>query len=88
VGERRGARVTEIRALAVDPSQPDVVYAGSWNADSGEFKTTDGRATLQLGANGMPNAVRQRLDDLDFGPGGTLYAASHHGIYALSLPSK
>ena len=128
-----GAPTSEVRALAVDPSRPDIVYAGSWNADGGVFKTTDGGATWarvshglpdragiaalavdasnpqrlaaatywygvyvstdgganwQLAANGMPNVVRQRLDDVDFAPGNTLYASSHHGVYALSLPNK
>jgi hypothetical protein len=39
----------------------------------------------KVAANGMPNVGRQRVDDVDFGAGGTLYASSHHGVYALSL---
>jgi photosystem II stability/assembly factor-like uncharacterized protein len=121
-----GAPTSEVRALAVDPTRPDVVYAGSWDASGGVFKTsdggttwakvsnglpdlsgiaalavdpsnpqrvaaatywygvylsTDGGSTWKLAANGMPNLVRQRLDDVDFGPNGTLYAASHHGVF-------
>ncbi len=119
----------EIRALAVDPSNADVVYAGSWNADGGVFKSTDagktwhssggagiperagiaalavdaadpkrvaaatywygvylstdGGTTWKLAAAGMPDRVRRRLDDVDFARDGTLYASSHHGIWAL-----
>ena len=123
-----GLDSSEIRALAVDPSKPDIVYAGSWNAEGGVFKTTDGGATWgaastgiperagiaalavdpsdprrvaaatywygvylstdagatwKVASAGMPDQVRQRLDDVDFAPDGTLYASSHHGIWAL-----
>ena len=46
--------------------------------------STDGGATWKMASSGMPNVVRQRLDDVDFAKDGTLYASSHHGIYALS----
>jgi hypothetical protein len=52
------------------------------------YVSTDGGATWKLAANGMPSVVRQRLDDVDFGPGALLYASSHHGVYALSLLAK
>jgi photosystem II stability/assembly factor-like uncharacterized protein len=122
------APASEVRALAVDPSDPDVVYAGAWDAKGGIFKTTDGGATWKpvvaglpptpgiaalavdpahprrvaaatywygvylsrdggttwkMAAAGMPRKARQRLDDLDYAPGGKLYASSHHGIYVL-----
>ena len=123
---------SEIRALAVDPTNPDLVFAGSWNADGGIFKTVDGgktwtaassglpeRAgiaalaidpanpsrlaaatywygvylstnageTWKVAAAGMPDKVRQRLDGVTFAQNGTLYASSHHGIWALGGPS-
>jgi photosystem II stability/assembly factor-like uncharacterized protein len=125
---RTAAPTSEVRALAVDPTNADVVYAGSWNAEGGIFKTTDGggawtrvsnglpaRAgvaalavdptdplhvaaatywygvylssdggqTWKLAADAMPTLARQRLDDVDFAGDGTLYAASHHGVFVL-----
>jgi LPXTG-motif cell wall-anchored protein len=128
---------SEVRALATDPTNPNVVYAGSWNASGGVFKSedggeswtasssgiperagiaalavdpgnakrvaaatywygvylsTDGGASWKLAADGMPLNVRQRLDDVDFGPAGVLYASSHDGIWRLGgssvLPRK
>lgn len=122
------APTTEVRALAADPSNGDIVYAGSWNADGGVFKSTDGGTTWaglanglperagiaslavdptnpqhvaaatywygvyvssdggaswKLAADAMPLTARQRLDDVDFAPDGTLYASSHHGVFVL-----
>ncbi|MGH2829448.1 MAG: WD40/YVTN/BNR-like repeat-containing protein, partial [Actinomycetota bacterium] len=122
---------SEIRALAVNPKNANVVYAGSWDANGGIFKTVDGGqtwaaaaegiperagiaalavdprssrrlaaatywygvylsedagATWKLAANGMPALARQRLDDVDFSADGTLYASSHHGVFALAGP--
>jgi photosystem II stability/assembly factor-like uncharacterized protein len=127
-----GLDSTEVRALAVDPTDAEIVYAGSWNADGGIFKTTDGGTTWNAASDGiperagivaldvdpadpnrvaaatywygvylstdagktwklaaasMPDDVRQRLDDVDFARDGTLYAASHHGIWALGGPT-
>ncbi len=128
---------SEVRALAIDPTNPTVVYAGSWNAAGGVFASddggttwapassgipnragiaalavdpsnpkrvaaatywygvylsTDGGESWKLAADGMPLPVRQRLDDVDFGPGGALYASSHDGIWRLEgssvLPKK
>lgn len=49
------APTSEVRALAVDPTDPDIVYAGSWNADGGVFKTTDGGATWTRASTGLPD---------------------------------
>lgn len=40
-----------VRSLAVDPSSPDVVFAGTLN--SGAFKSTDGGTTWKAAARGM-----------------------------------
>jgi photosystem II stability/assembly factor-like uncharacterized protein len=42
-----GVRVP-VTALAVDPSAPATLYAGSWAADFGVFKSTDGGASWPL----------------------------------------
>jgi len=46
---------SEVRALAVDPTNSDVVYAGSWNADGGVFVTRDGGSTWKRISNGLPD---------------------------------
>ena len=51
---RTAAPTTEVRALAADPSNAEVAYAGSWNAEGGVYKTTDGGASWTRISNGMP----------------------------------
>lgn len=47
-----------INTFVVDPANPKVIYAGTGEngSGSGVYKSTDGGATWQLAANGLPNA--------------------------------
>lgn len=49
------APTTEVRALAVDPANADVVYAGAWDAQGGVFKSTDGGGTWTRIVSGLPD---------------------------------
>ena len=45
-------------AIAVDPTNPDVIYVGTYNSGDGLFKSTDGGQTLQdLGQHGAFSAL-------------------------------
>jgi hypothetical protein len=70
-----------IAAIDVDPKDSSHVAAATYWY--GVYLSTDAGATWNLASTGMPNPARQRLDDVDFAPDGTLYASSHHGIWTL-----
>lgn len=70
----------EVEALVIDPSNPDVVYAGTWLG--GVFKSTDGGRTWShasdgLATSGLALAVDPRFPE-------TLYAGTFDGVYKTS----
>jgi photosystem II stability/assembly factor-like uncharacterized protein len=75
-----------IAALAVDPTDPQHVAAATYWY--GVYLSADGGRTWAVAASGMPVQARQRLDDVDFGPDGTLYASSHHGVFVLGAAAS
>lgn len=72
-----------IVALAVDPTNSRRLAAATYWY--GVYVSTDGGESWRLASQGMPPEARQRLDDVDFAPGGRLYASSHHGMYLVEL---
>lgn len=65
-----------VRALAIDRSRPDVLYAGT--AKGGVFKTVDGGKGWQTFNRGLLNSTVLSLLQL---PDGSLYAGTIDGIY-------
>jgi photosystem II stability/assembly factor-like uncharacterized protein len=67
-------------ALAVDPNQPQTVYAGTWYYQGNIYKSTDGGDNWQVKANGLPAGGPSSIL---IGPQqGTLLAGlSERGIY-------
>src|SRR5262249_11681896 len=77
-----GAPTSEVRALAVDPSNPDVVYAGSWNADGGVFKTTNGGTSWTKVSNGIPDKAGIAALAVDKSNPSRVAAATYwYGVY-------
>ena len=74
-----------IRSMAVDPNNPQIVYAG--DAQHGVFVSADGGTSWKQQQNGLsPGAT---INALVFdAPGKKLYAASDAGIYASADGAK
>jgi photosystem II stability/assembly factor-like uncharacterized protein len=81
-----GLSATNISALAVDPTTPSTIYAGtSDTSGGGMFKSTDGGASWTPASNGLPNNVAQIFFGatslaIDPSTPTTLYAAGN-GVY-------
>jgi len=77
----------QVNALAVDPANPQAIYAGtgSSGAGSGVYKSEDAGRTWQLASNGLP---KEDVRALAFSRGSppTLYAQS--ALEATSLPAS
>jgi photosystem II stability/assembly factor-like uncharacterized protein len=76
---------TEVRALAVDPTRPDVVYAGSWNPDGGVFRSTDGGGAWTRISKGLPD--RAGIDALAVDPSNPQRLAAATFWYGVYLSS-
>jgi hypothetical protein len=79
-GQNAGLRTTGVWAFALEPGQPDTVYAGT---DQGVFKTTDGGTTWsQAGIETSMWQVRSLAiaDGFPAGPA-SVYAATDNGVY-------
>ncbi len=76
--------VADIRALAIDPSTPSTVYAGSMDDVPGLFKTTDGGASWTLVMPGPSDShiAALAIDPLD---PSTLYAGTFNPYSDLEL---
>ena len=66
------------RALAIDPQNPDTVYAGT---SGGVFKTTNGGTSWKLSNSGLPAGHVARTLVIDPGNPNTLYAGGECGAY-------
>jgi photosystem II stability/assembly factor-like uncharacterized protein len=66
-----------VPALAIDPSNPSTVYAGSWG--NGVYKSTDGGAHWSIMTSGLDTLVAVLAVD-PFEPN-TLYAGTLTGVY-------
>ena len=70
----------DVRALAVDPSSPSVVYAGT--LECGVFRTTNGGGVWEAVNAGLPNAVVLALA-VDPNQTDTVFAATGAGLYSI-----
>jgi hypothetical protein len=78
-----GLTKLNINAVALDPSQPQIVYAGaiaSSGLSGGLFKSTNGGATWQEIGFGVTNADVYALA-VDYT--GTVYIGTNHGLFKL-----
>lgn len=74
-----------IRSIAVDPNNPQNIYAG--DAQDGVFVSTDGGISWKQQQNGLPPATTIHTLAFD-DPGKKLYAASDAGIYVSADGAK
>jgi hypothetical protein len=74
-----GVRVP-VTALAVDPSAPATLYAGSWAADFGVFKSTDGGASWTAMNAGLTSLFVNALA-IDPSTPARIYAGTEGGVY-------
>lgn len=76
----------DVRALIVDPNDPDIVYAGSTGSESnpgGVYRTVDGGQTWTSYSIGLPTSAATALAlDLS-GAVPRLYAGTRHGVYSI-----
>ena len=77
-GQSSGLRATGVNAFAIDPSNPDTVYAGT--QFEGVFKSTDGGASWALAGTSL---FQQQITSLALGDGSpaVVYAASNSGAF-------
>lgn len=77
---------SDIRALIVDPTDPDIAYAGSTGSETnpgGVYRTTDGGQTWTSYSIGLPPSAASALElDLS-GAVPRLYAGTRHGVFSI-----
>src|SRR5262245_28012227 len=73
-----------IRALAIDPQNPKILYAIT---PGGLFKSTDGAATWRLSNSGLPFGLSYAMASLAIDPQtpSTIYAGFHGALLVLCL---
>lgn len=76
----------DIRALIVDPNNPDIAYAGSTGSETnpgGVYRTLDGGVTWTSYSVGLPSSAATALAlDLS-GAIPRLYAGTRHGVFSI-----
>lgn len=80
-GMKTGLNAGVVRAFAIDPAQPETIYAGT-EAD-GVFRTADGGATWTRTSSDVPPLPVSALAVGDGSPA-TVYAATPAGVYRSS----
>jgi len=74
----------QIKSLAIDPSNPQIMYAGSWGGD-GLFKTADGGASWHVIPQDNPSWFRNiEVHDIEIDPSDpqTIWVANNHYVDA------
>jgi photosystem II stability/assembly factor-like uncharacterized protein len=81
VWSSNGPEGGNIRTLAIDPSNPDTLYAGTWG--QGVFKSTDGGASWSAASNGLTDDSTLTIHTLTIDPvtPTTLYAGTSGSIF-------
>ena len=67
-----------MESLAIDPANPDVIYAGTWHLP---WKTTDGGKTWHNIKNGRHRRLRRIFHHHRSGQPKTVFASACSGIY-------
>ena len=80
-----GLTSTDVTALAIHPSAPATLYAGT--SGGGVFKSTDSGGTWAAANTGLTTLVVNALA-LDPTGGTTLYAGLSNGVWQLSSPTE
>ena len=81
---RTALKWVHVQALALDPIDPQTIYAGMWSG-RGVYRSTDGGTTWKPFARGLPAGG---VSALAFSADGRrLYAGTlGHGVVALAVP--
>jgi CSLREA domain-containing protein len=79
-----GLPATNITALAIDPQQVSILYAGTEN---GVFRSTDAGASWSAFNAGLPDGVMVSGLAVSATPAKILYAATQRGVFALQTPT-
>ncbi|MEM6532745.1 MAG: RHS repeat-associated core domain-containing protein [Myxococcota bacterium] len=84
VERNNGMMLTIVETIAVDPTNPDIAYAGSFFGFNGRiFKTTDGGQNWFRSDTGLENSEAQSVRKLLVYPNDAniIYAATDDGVY-------
>ena len=68
---------TKVNAIAIDPSNPETVYAGT--SGGGVFKTTDGGDSWAAADSGLPTSLTVNAIAID--PSSPVYAGTEDGVF-------